>query len=189
MVTNHLALVKAVGPSTQVGFADNGGNTTVTIETAAGEKHGRVAELLDGDEDGSAPDLDAFLARIAGQLERGDLIWSVEAGAFETPEDIAQGERLLARAHAMEDAPTLRQVYDLKEGGEIELIGARTDAGHRDRYTLAIPGGKVDLVGSLAGSDRYQTLRVRVRVGRSRLLGLAAPLYHILSWEPIDTPS
>lgn len=186
ITTNHQQLIKSVAPTALVGFADNGGNTTLAIEITPGAGYGRVVELCDGDEDEHSPGFAALLASLADRLDRGELVWSPAAGGFGTAGDIAVHDQVARRSAAVEDAPTLRSLFDLPAGAEVELVGALTGASHGDRHTLAIPGGAVDLVGSLRGADRYQPIRVRVRVGPSRWFGLLAPVYQIISWEPVD---
>ncbi len=191
VVENHRALLASGCDSGEqlVGFADNGGNSTVAIRLAEGEDYGAVIELMEDGEEPLADSMRAFLSSLAERLETGELLWSTDAGGFETLADREEAEKYAAQQAAWETAragPTAASIRELPPGTETELTGTRYGAVERDIVRFATFDGRVKLRGSLKGAGFNQPIRVRIRVGPRPKFGLGSPVYEILSWEPIE---
>jgi hypothetical protein len=121
------------------------------------------------------------------------LIWDEQAGGFASLEEIREGAALRARVvrmhEAMDSGPTSEALRKLPVGAEVEIVGVRTGRPRGSRYEFGIRGGIVQLEGSLRGAKLHEILRVTIRVGPRRWLGLLGPIHAILAWRPADPTS
>ncbi len=129
-----------------------------------------------------APDFHTFLQQYVSELEAGE--YTVQEGR-PTKEPLSEQE--LVRDRLIEEAfeqSASKDDLEKKTVGELASVaGYRSGRTKGDRCDLTIKGGDIMLRGSLRGANFNQLLRVTIRVGKPRALGLLAPIHEIVEWE------
>ncbi len=119
-----------------------------------------------------------------------EYVSALEANEYEVQEGLPTRNPRDARDLAIDEAlanSISRDELESKAPGEIvRIVGCRSGRVRGDRCDMAINGGEVQLRGSLRGSNFNQVLRVTVRVGKSRVFGLLAPVHDIVEWEFVE---
>lgn len=132
-----------------------------------------------------ATSFESFLTDYVAALEAGS--YEIDAGLpTQEPSDPEADRRAEAVHDAFLNSLDTRQLSKQPPGSEVEIVGYRDGVVRGDRCSLQIAGGTVRLRGSLRGSNFNQILRVRIRVGRRRAIGLLGPIHEIVSWEFVD---
>jgi len=175
-------------------FGDNGGNTILFIDLDPGKEgvHGQILESCDGETQCEFAGIREFLADISKRISSGKIVWDEEAGCFQetSKESNDQLKGLRQRISTFNAAPNREQLAEFKAGDETTLVGALKPDRESNRHLLHIKGGAVTIVGELPKLDiglmgGPPLVRVKVRVGKKRLLGIGAPEYEILSCERV----
>jgi cell wall assembly regulator SMI1 len=129
-----------------------------------------------------ANSFDELFERYVEALEADEFEIDYHGVVTREPADEEQDKNDYAANKAFDSAPGIDDLKNLEPGSEVEIVGLRIGRADGDNCAMCIRGGDVNLKGSLRGTTFNEVLRVKIRVGKRRGMGLLGPRHEILSW-------